>query len=43
MDELEFALETIDEQRFEDFVMAFLRKEGHEVHLRNQCSLIHVI
>lgn len=32
MDELEFALETIDGQRFEDFAMAFLREEGYEVH-----------
>lgn len=32
MDELEFALETIDGQRFEDFVMAFLREEGYDVH-----------
>jgi len=32
MDELEFALETIDGQRFEGFAMAFLREEGYEVH-----------
>lgn len=46
MDELEFALETIDGQRFEDFAMAFLREEGYEVHesggksdLRDKCVL----
>lgn len=32
MDELEFALETIDGRRFEDFAMAFLREEGYKVH-----------
>jgi len=32
MDELEFALENIDGQRFEDLAMAFLRREGYDVH-----------
>lgn len=32
MDELGFALDTIDGRAFEDFAMAFLREEGYKIH-----------